>query len=133
QCLENKLTYGDISGALARGEWHELHDGVYTYVGIELDGKRAALAAVFGAGSDAVASHITAAALHGIPGFELRDAAIHVTVAHRRGLSAVIAIFHYPRPLPSHHLAPRGRVVPVTNVARTLFGLARLGIPKRVE
>lgn len=90
------------------------------------------MAAVLAAGEEAIASHITAAALHGVAGFRLNGATVHVTVAHGRHPDGPKATLHFSRALPASHVAERDGI-PVTTAARTLLDLGRLLRPARVE
>jgi very-short-patch-repair endonuclease len=95
------------------------------------DDDQALMIAVLDGGPRAVISHWTAAALWGIPGFDGLD--IHIS--RRRAASSRPArdsTIHEPRSLPDHHLtALRG--VPVTTPTRTVFDLAGVASPGKVE
>jgi hypothetical protein len=118
---------------LERGELvHADEADVYRAAGAPMTHEQRVLAVILACGERAVASHLTAAALHRIPGFSLARDAIHVTVPHDRHPRSAKAIIHYSRALPPHHLAVR-TAVPATSVARTLFDLARVRRAPAVE
>jgi very-short-patch-repair endonuclease len=90
-----------------------------------------AMIAVLDAGSGAVLSHHSAAALWELPGFDLGD--LHVTRLRsgtRRGEH--LADVHQPCRLLSSHVTVLDHI-PVTSPTRTLFDLAGLIHPKRTE
>lgn len=85
------------------------------------------MTAVLDAGPAAVLSHRSAAALWGLPGFDLR----RLEVSRLRGLDGrqpVAATIHRPRCLPAHHVTVVDGI-PCTSVARTIFDLAAVGVP----
>jgi hypothetical protein len=89
------------------------------------------MAAVLDAGQGAAASHCSAAALWGLPGFDL--AALDVTRPHdadhhRPSLGRL----HRTRLLPTHHVTVVDGI-PLTTPGRTLFDLAGLLPPARTE
>jgi hypothetical protein len=88
-------------------------------------------AAMLDAGSGAVLSYTTAAAIYGVPGFERRD--VHVS-RPRRGAEwdATLATLHEPRFLPDRHTHVLPNGLRVTTLARALFDLASLLHPLRV-
>jgi hypothetical protein len=94
--------------------------------------RRRAHACVLSAGSDAVISHTTAAALHGLPGFELDGDRVHVTTRTEVAHAIDGSILHTSRALPEAHCTVRDGIR-VTTVARTLFDLGRLCGDQRVE
>lgn len=132
QLLAIDLSYKHVDGAVRRGEWSEVQPNVFAPASCDIDAPRAVMAAVLAAGDGAVASHYTAAALRGLPGFALDRGDIHVTVPHSRRADCVKAVMHYSRALPPNHVLARG-AIPTTSVARTLFDLGRLCTPKRLE
>jgi very-short-patch-repair endonuclease len=78
-----------------------------------------------------VLSHHSAAAWWGLPGFEVEP----LEVTRRRGgrvRSTNLAKVHEPRSLDDAHVT-RWNAVPVTRPARTLFDLAAVAHPARVE
>jgi very-short-patch-repair endonuclease len=90
-----------------------------------------AMAAVLDAGSGAVLSHHSAAALWQLPGFDFRE--LHVTRLRsgtRRG--SRLARVHQPCRLLTSHITVLD-CIPVTTATRTLFDLAARLHPKRTE
>lgn len=117
---------------LRTGRWHQIHPGVFALLGVPLTPLVLVHAAVLATGDDAVASHSTAAALLGIPGFSLDGMPVHVTArsyTHRRRTPAVV---HGTLRLPRHHQRLISGV-PCTSVARTLFDLCGQVRPHRAE
>ena len=88
------------------------------------------LAAVLDGGPLCVASHRTAAALHGFDGFrrDLVEVLVPMTVHHRRKN----VIVHHTRMLPATDCTHAGPI-PVTSVARTLIDLGAVASRNRVE
>jgi hypothetical protein len=89
------------------------------------------LSEVMAAGPAAAASHGSAAALLGIPGFE-RGGLPEVTTPRPRRHRTSAAIVHRWRPFPDHHLTVVDGIV-ATRVARTLVDLAGVVKPGRTE
>ena len=113
------FTRGEIGLRLGRGRLHRIHRGVYAVGHAVLTADGRYMAAVLAGGPGAVASHQSAAAIHGIR--QDNGATIHVTVG--RALHARGGITWHRSPLaPDEVTAVDG--VPVTTVPRTLFDLA---------
>jgi hypothetical protein len=103
---------------------------VYRLTGAMVTQRCALLAAVLTAGSDACGSHGSAAAIYDIPGFGFGLPEVTSPRAFRRELG--VGRVHHSRELPPGHV----RVVDeirVTSIARTLFDLAAVVHPGRVE
>ncbi|HEX6310704.1 MAG TPA: hypothetical protein VF152_03685, partial [Acidimicrobiia bacterium] len=99
--------------------------------GAPVDERQRAMAAVLDAGPGAVLSHETAAAVWGLPGFDIRD--VHVSRPRsgvRRG--SLLPWIHQPSCLPPEHVTVLEHF-PLTTPARTLFDLAGRVFPQRVE
>ena len=114
-----------------RGEWESLSPRVLRLIGAPLTKRSKLMAAVLDAGSGAVASHRSAAALWGLSGFHLADLDVsrpHDADCHRPALGRL----HLPRLLPAHHITSVDGI-PVTTPARTIFDLAGLVHPYRTE
>jgi hypothetical protein len=107
---------------------------VFTLNGVALSSRQEVLALVLGCGEGAAASHSTTAALRGIPGFVLDPKLVHVTVPYGRSPRAVgpEAIVHYTRAFPADHFEIVDSI-PMTTVARTVFDLARITPPAKLE
>ena len=90
------------------------------------------MTAVLNAGAGAVASHDSAAALWGLPGFEILPA--HVTVLRASSLTPVdTVVVHEVRNLAADQVTVLDGI-PVTRPERVPFDLANIGCaPKRVE
>jgi len=88
------------------------------------------LAACLDGGPECLASHRTAAALHGFDGFraDVVEVLVPMHVRHRRAN----AIVHHTRVLTAADRARFG-VIPVTSKARTLIDLGAVAPPDRVE
>lgn len=119
-----------VARRLESPDWEALTARVLRLVGAPVTGGQRALAAVLDAGADAVVSHRSAAALWGLPGFELRD--LHLTCTHGRGRPTALAEVHHSRWLPAEHHTVRD-AIPLTTLARTVVDLAAMERPARVE
>jgi Protein of unknown function (DUF559)/Transcriptional regulator, AbiEi antitoxin len=120
-----------IEYRLRTGRWERVADGVYRIAGSQRSWEQALMALTLSAGPRAAASHRSAAALLGIPGFAwsgLPEATTPRPRRHRRR----DAIVHRSRVLPAHHLTAVDGI-PTTGVARTLVDLAAVLHPGRVE
>lgn len=124
QLMRMGFKAGAIDRMIAAGYLHPLHAGVYAVGHRNVGALGFTMAAVLSYGSDAVASHLSAAWLHGI----LRDNR-HVTdvmVSRRRGRKREEdrrIVLHRPRRLPDEdRVVVDG--VPCTSVARTLLDIA---------
>ena len=111
-----------IDRMIASGYLHPVHRGVHAVGHRKLTARGRTMAAVLACGPMAMASHLTAAWLHGI----LRDnrSVTDVTVPGRRGGGMHPGVvLHRPR-----HLHPEDRVIvdgiPCTSLARTLLDVA---------
>jgi hypothetical protein len=115
----------------ARSRLHRIHHGVYSLVPRELLTRRGHwMAAVLACGPEAVLSHRTAAALHG-----LRDTAranIEVTVPGRSGRDRPGIDIHHARNLTPADVTVVD-TIPCTTVARTLLDLAEVVTPRQLE
>lgn len=119
QAMELGLSGKAIEHRLRRAHWHRVARGVYRLAGAIETARVRAMAAVLAAGEGAVLSHGSAAALHGLPGFDLEPLTVSIP-RKRRSLSGVR--LKQSLALPAHH----GRMVDgirCTSVARTLFDL----------
>jgi len=89
------------------------------------------MAAALDAGSRAAVSHRSAARLWRLPGFV--DEELHIS-RPRGGTRqpTTLAVLHEPRALPASHLTVRDAVA-ATTVARTIFDLAGVVHPARLE
>ena len=120
-----------VANRLRSPDWEEVTRRVLRLVGTAASGRQRAMAAVLDAGGGAVVSHGAAAALWGLPGFDL--GAIHVS--RRRGGSGrttPLATLHHPALLPPAHTGWR-HGIPTTGLPRTVVDLAATVHPARVE
>lgn len=121
QAREHGLTSTMIRHRLATGRWDRLHRSVYRIAGAVPSWWQALVAACFAWGPHAVASHVAAAALRGLPGFA--PGIPEITVPRSCGRNGP-GIVHRPR----HPLDPVDvtivDAIPVTTVARTLIDVA---------
>jgi very-short-patch-repair endonuclease len=112
-------------------DWMPVTSRVLRLVGMPESDEQRAVAAVLDAGEGSVLSHRSAAALWGLPGFDLRDLEVSRprTGANR---TTTLAKLHHPRFLPAHHCT-EARGIPVTTLVRTIFDLAGSEHPGRAE
>ncbi|HZJ27844.1 MAG TPA: type IV toxin-antitoxin system AbiEi family antitoxin domain-containing protein [Acidimicrobiia bacterium] len=117
QAIRCGLSPEKIQRRVASGRWIRVRRGVYAVAGVPPSWEQAVTAAVLAAGAGAVASHGTAAALWGLPGFERGDLEITTDRPDQRRLPGVrthrTSVF-----LRAEHTIRRG--IPMTSVARTL-------------
>lgn len=101
---------------------------VYRVAGAPRTWEQRVMAVVLSAGPGAAASHRSAAALLGIPGVakEIVEVSTHRALRNRE------ASVHSSRVLPAEHLTVVNGI-PTTRVARTVFDLASVLHPMRVE
>lgn len=123
--LEQLWAYGvptpTVNAWSRAGDIERVRRGVYVFPGFPPSFEQDALAAVLAVGASAIASHHTAARLHGLDGFDTQRA-LHLTTA--RDQRPVGTTTHrVPRPIAAQD---RTKVsgVPVTSVTRTLVDLA---------
>jgi len=105
--------------------WVRLLPGVLGLLGVDPSDPLVAVHASVLAAHRSVASHTTAAALLGVPGFRLRRDDLHVTVPDHDRRRRTLARVHRTFCLPAHHI----RVVqgiPSTCIARTLGDLCKV-------
>ncbi len=120
-----------IRHQLSTGRWEVTAAGVYRLVGTARCWEQRLNALVLASGPVAAASHRSAAALLGIPGFE-RAGIVEVVTPRPRRHRDPHALAHRWRVLPPHHLTEVERIV-TTRVARTLVDLAGVLHPARTE
>ena len=134
QALACGATGSALRHLVDHGTWVEASPGVFTFDGTALSPRQQVLALVLSCGDEAAASHSTAAALRPIPGFVLDPELVHITVPYGRSPRAVgtAAIVHHTRAFPAEHREIIDSI-PVTTVARTVFDLARITPPAKLE
>jgi hypothetical protein len=119
-----------IATRVRTGRWTRLARRVYAVAGAPNTWRQALLAAVLQAGPHAAASHESAAALWGLPGFE--EGTVDVTSPFGARHDVTLGRLRQRCLLPAHHLRMVDGV-PVTSVPRTLFDLAATVPWKRFE
>ena len=107
---------------LRSGRWEQVDVSVYRLAGAPLPWEARVLAPILAIGERAVASHFTAAALHGIPGFGRGAPEISVVRAADRRRGGVIVHTSTDLELCSTVLVDS---VPTTEITRTLLDLGR--------
>jgi very-short-patch-repair endonuclease len=105
---------------------------VYALLGVELTSIVAAHAAVLAAGPNALASHTTAAALLGLPGFRIRKHDLHVVVPDYSDHLRTNATVHRTLRLPDHYVRTVDDI-PCTSITMTLFHLCGMFRIERAE
>jgi hypothetical protein len=119
-----------VSNRLRAGRWTEADRGVYRLAGPPVTWESRTLAPLLSVGPPAAASHLTAAALHGIPGFGegVPEISVPRTADVRRGRLRV----HTSTDLDRCDVVMR-RGVPTTDIDRTLLDLARFVGARRLH
>ncbi len=117
---------GQIKVRRRRGHWLRLRQGVYAVAGTPETYERRVMATVLAANEGAVASHLTAAALHGFPDVSPDTLEISVPPGSHPRLPGVAR--HRPARLAGIDVSVVGGI-PVTSYARTLVDCtARLSL-----
>ncbi|HEX2023715.1 MAG TPA: type IV toxin-antitoxin system AbiEi family antitoxin domain-containing protein [Acidimicrobiales bacterium] len=130
QALGLGATASAIKHRLRGGAWDSLAEGVYRLPGVPESWRQRLLALVFAAGPDAAASHRSAAALLGVPGFG--PGPLEVSTPRPRRHRNPSAIVHRSRAFPPGHLTMIDGIR-TTRVARTLVDLAAVLPSSRTE
>jgi len=126
QAIGAGLTPGEIQTRLRTKRWELLHPAVYAVAGSPVTYERRAMGMVLAAGDGAVASHLTAAALHDFPDVS-RDV-MEVSVPPGRQARVRGVPVHRPARLAGIDVSVVGGI-PVTSYARTLVDCtARLSL-----
>jgi very-short-patch-repair endonuclease/predicted transcriptional regulator of viral defense system len=128
QLLARGLTPREIEYRLERGRLHGIHRGVYAVGHRALSVRGMRMAAVLAGGEDAVLSHRSAAALHGIRQWTmpLDDVTVPRALRKRPRLQ-----WHRAKLPPDEVTIKYG--IPVTTVPRTIFDLAADQTRREVE
>lgn len=119
------ITDSQISTALIRGSWEQIHPGVYYLNATEMPWEAKVVAAVMAAGPGSVASHRTAGRLWNLDG--IRSDVIELTVPYSNRPMPAGAIVHRTR---RPRKAAKRNLVTVTEVERTLLDLASVLSPR---
>lgn len=120
-----------VAQRLRSPDWEGITTRVLRLVGMPVTDEQRAMAAVLDAGPGAVVSHSSAAAVWGLPGFDLRRVRVSRTRATTDRPTALAAV-HHLRSLPDHHRTRRAGI-PTTTLARTVVDLAATEHRARVE
>lgn len=131
QAKDLGLTGSAILHRVRSGRWEPLGTGVYRLVGTERTWAQRLHGLVLASGPVAAASHRSAAALLGIPGFDRAGPVEVVTPRPRRHRDPEYRV-HRWRVLPPDHLTVI-EGIPTTRVPRTLMDLAGVLHPARTE
>jgi hypothetical protein len=113
-----------------RGDVEQLSRKVFRFVAVDRTWHQVLLAACWSAGSAAVASHRSAAALHGFDG--VTSGVIELTIPHTRWHRRPGVVVHRSTMLPTGDVTRIGPI-PVTTPARTIFDLGSVLAPGTLE
>ncbi len=130
QVLACGLTPEAVRHRLRTGRWETAARGVYRLAGTEVTWEQRLAALTLAAGPGAAASHRSAAALLGLPGFR-RTAPLEVTTTRQRRHRPPLDRVHQTTILPAHLTLIDG--IFVTRATRTLLDLAGAIPPGRTE
>jgi very-short-patch-repair endonuclease/predicted transcriptional regulator of viral defense system len=121
---------GRLARLVDRGTLERVGPSVFRFVGSARSWHQDVLRAVLDGGPECLASHRTAAALHGFDGFEpgVIEVLVPMRVFHRRA----DVVVHHTRALPATDRATVG-AIPVTSRVRTLIDLGAVAPADRVE
>lgn len=111
-----------ITSRLASGRWERVDQGVYRLVGLPLTWRSKLLAPIMSAGGLALASHLSAAVLHGAPGFG--EGTPELSVARGTKFRRPSLRVHTSTDI-EHCQRQVIDAVPVTDPARTMLDVAR--------
>jgi len=125
-----RITSAQLRRLLERGVIECVTPRVFRFAASTRSWHQDVLAATLDGGPECLASHRTAAALHGFDGFraDVVEVLVPMHVRHRREN----AIVHHTRTLTAVDRTRVG-VIPVTSKARTLIDLGAVATPDRVE
>lgn len=132
QCRALGLTPAQLKYRIQRGDWTRLSRRVLLVSGAPRTRRMQVMAAVLDAILGSVASHRTAAALWGLPNFRLLSLDVTQPRSRDGTRPPALGTLHEPRLLRPHHCTVLDGI-PVTTPARTLFDLAGIVHPRRVE
>lgn len=119
-----------IALRLQQGRWSIAAPGVFALAGVPVTWRHRLLAHTLSCGTDSLASHLSAAALLGMPGF--REGPIEITVPRGRRLDVCVDRYHQTNLIWNHHTKVVDGIS-VTSYARTLFDLCGVVHPLRAE
>lgn len=128
QALAAGLTRGQIRQAVCSGRWLRVAHGVYRHAAVPSSPRSRLLTACIV--HKGLASHASAAAMHGIDGFKLR----RLEVSAGRGYRAAMPQVTLHQSTQMHLARPVVRdSIPCTGVARTVLDLAAVLSRKRLD
>jgi hypothetical protein len=130
QAHKYQLTDRMLQRRVRNGTLEQLPRGVYRVVGVEKSWRHLILAACFCGGDDCVASHRTAAVLHGFD--SVRSGIVEVTVPRTMRYKCDWATVHQSGDLTAVDRTMIG-LIPVTTPERTLIDLGAVRHWRRVE
>jgi hypothetical protein len=130
QALSLGATRNQVARRVRTGRWSPLAVGIYAIAGSPPTWRQRVAAAVLGAGGGAAASHCTAAALWGLPGFA--EDGVELSRLEGRSYRSSLAVVRRTGLLPAHHVLECDGIR-ATTPARTIFDLAGSVHPKRAE
>lgn len=130
EAYEAGLTKERLRRLVERGVVERVAPSVFRFVAADRSWQQQVLAAVFDGGPECLASHRTAAALHGFDGF--RPSVIEVVVPMRLRHIRKDVLVHHTRALTSADRSLVG-VIPVTSRIRTLIDLGAVASAAIVE
>ena len=130
QAKDAKIGSDQLRGFVAGGIVEHVTPQVFRFSAASRSWHQDVLAACLDGGPECLASHRTAAALHGFDGFrsDVVEVLVPMHVRHRRKN----AIVHHTRSLPESDRTRVG-VIPLTSRTRTLIDLGAVATPERVE
>jgi hypothetical protein len=121
QALKTGMTPNMIQRRLSTGRWISVHTGVYRIAGVPASWLGGVLAACFACRADVAASHLTGAALWGLP--DIAQGPIELTLPRGRRAERPGIIVHESIRLSRADVTKIG-LIPVTMPARTLLDIA---------
>ncbi len=116
-------TGAQLRRRVGRGAWTRPSPRVLRRTGSVRTFRQRCVEGVLDAGPGSAASHLSAAGLLSLPGFDEHGDVEVSRLRGRRGAVPTLAVLHRTRFLPPHHVRVVD-AVPTTTVARTLFDLA---------
>lgn len=126
QARDHGLDANAVDHRIAKAELEAVTRRVLRFPGSSASDLQRVMIEVLDAGLGAVASHRTAAALWGLPGFHFE--LVEITRPRPRALRRAGHVEHRPRLLLPHHVT-EVQGIPCTSLPRTLFDLAAAGLP----
>ncbi len=135
QALDTGASPDLVNRRLRQRRLRRLHPGVYALAASPDPWLQRLWAARLAVGDPVAVSHITAAALHGFPGYPRTDR-LELTAPHGTHHRVTGAVVHQISDLLPHHVSdgsPTGPGIPVTTVPRTVADLSASASPARLR